>query len=74
MADWMNRNYPILYDKKISQIILPGTHDAGAYQLELDKTLKNKGINFLSKLGNILPCVKGTIKNWTLTQNLSLYS
>lgn len=73
MSNWMEQNYSILYDREMANIILPGTHDSGAYKLELDKTLENKNINTLSKIGNVLPCVKEIIKNWTLTQNKSLY-
>ena len=31
MNNWLSKNYDKLKNKKIKEIIIPGTHDSGAY-------------------------------------------
>jgi len=69
----METNYEKLKDINIKNIILPGTHDTGAYKIDFSTHLENKTINFASDTAKILPCVGHIIKNWTITQDDSLY-
>lgn len=72
-SNWMEINYDKLKDKNIKNIILPGTHDTGAYKIDFTTHLRNQKINFASDVARFVPCVGQIIKNWTLTQNDSLY-
>ena len=36
LENWQSNNYQKLKFKKISEIVLPGTHDSGAYLYNLD--------------------------------------
>lgn len=64
-------------NKKINKIILPGTHDSGAYKFTNIKVSKNIHKNqqvfeYLRKY-SIIPLVKTIINRWTLTQQNSIY-
>lgn len=72
-SKWIENNYDALKEKHVDKIIMPGTHDAGAYKIDFGVFLENKGLNTASVVGKILPCVGHYIKNWTLTQDDSLY-
>lgn len=70
---WIEKNYDALKEKDVDKIIMPGTHNAGAYKIEFGVFLGNIGLNIASVVGTVLPCVGHYIKNWTLTQENSLY-
>ncbi|MDF2965760.1 MAG: hypothetical protein K0Q51_1148 [Rickettsiaceae bacterium] len=67
-ANWMSS--PMVKGKKLSEVVLPGSHDSGAFKLSqkwTPKLLTSKGevpIGFATKIK--------FIKNWTLTQNHSI--
>lgn len=72
-VNWMENNYLILKNRKINRIILPGTHDSGAYLLDFSHNIGNKKIKFVNFMSKYISFVKHIIEDWTLTQNLSIY-
>ncbi len=70
---WMQNLSEYLRDIPINEIILPGTHDSGAYQIDFSKPIGNKKIKFANKIIKYLPCVANIIKEWTLAQSKSIY-
>ena len=72
-ADWM-RDLPeeVRANRPLCQLVIPGTHDSFTYHL--DKTLPvgpdtDPGAR---RLGNLFPCVKSIIYNWSKCQNLDV--
>lgn len=75
MNRWM-QNLPMnIKEREINKIILPGTHDSGAYKVMFDVELGSSielG-NTVDKLKN-MECVKNIIKSWTITQYNDIYN
>lgn len=71
--NWIEQHYDILKDKYINDIIMPGTHDSGAYHIDFNKYLDNTKINMALRVGKVIPYAKKIISNWTMTQDKSIY-
>jgi len=64
-----------IYDRSLLEITLPGTHDSGAYEFnDVLSPLDPKLVDFLIKFAYDLHIdVYGFIKNWSQTQNTTIY-
>jgi hypothetical protein len=73
-ADWMANLSDEAKQKGFSSLILPGTHDSGAYKIDYSHTPKGKWwwAGFGARIGKLIGVSK-FIKNWTLTQDYDLY-
>jgi hypothetical protein len=74
MSNWMN--YKINKNTKIKDIKFPGTHDSGAYNVDLSCFVKIKGVKYiklLTKIINKIPFISNFIKKWTITQDKNIY-
>lgn len=72
LHNWMSHNYDILKDKFINEIILPGTHNSGAYKVNLDIPIT--GANEIMRLlGKFFYPFKKYIESLTLNHELSVY-
>lgn len=69
LSDWMCDYREFIYDLRINQLILPGTHDSAA--TEIDFSSKPILDDPLLKIPLIKP-TKKFIKNWTITQEFSV--
>ena len=79
-SNWQYDLYKKLKDKKINKIILPGTHDSGAYQIMTTKTFLSKELrgdqkkfNYFRLAAKVLPPAYLIVRNWTVTQNKNIY-
>ena len=79
-SNWQYNLYKKLKNKKINKIILPGTHDSGAYQIMTTKTFfsddlrgDQKKYNYFRLAAKVLPPVYLIVKHWTITQNKNIY-
>lgn len=74
--DWMANIADILFDVPINNIILPGSHDSGAYIIDWSvvPVINNKTFERLYTWSDRLACVKSISEDWTKTHNLSIYS
>ena len=68
--EWMTMLRPVIGDKRLGDIVLPGTHDSGSWGINEDSVLVD--MNFLYQLGQYL--TPETIANWSLTQSTSFAS
>ncbi|GLC47781.1 hypothetical protein PLESTB_000025000 [Pleodorina starrii] len=69
MDSWMRDNFDVLAEKRLNDIVLPGTHDSAAYVLA-----PVDGVNWHNRILSLLarfarPC----LRPWTLTQHLCIY-
>ncbi|TFK33406.1 PLC-like phosphodiesterase [Crucibulum laeve] len=67
-STWMGDHRDWLGGKRINQISLPGTHDAGTFDLSL-----NKSSDAASLVGELskYPLTSGVIRSWAKTQSLT---
>ena len=79
-SDWQYKIYEKIKNKKINKIVLPGTHDSGAYKIMTSKTfisdkLKRGQIkfNYFRLASKFIPTAYFIVKNWTVTQNKNIY-
>jgi hypothetical protein len=68
----MNNNFNSLKHKFINEIILPGTHNSGAYKLDLNKKLERE-YEIIRLIGKIFYPLKNFIQNFVLNQELKIY-
>lgn len=73
LAKWMEMNHNKIKDKRIRDIILPGTHDSGAYKFSYNRSTGDKRIDTASKISENFPPLKLLLANYTFTQDDSLY-
>ncbi|MBI2792719.1 MAG: hypothetical protein HYX61_12240 [Gammaproteobacteria bacterium] len=73
-ANWMANLSDEAKQKGLSSLVLPGTHDSGAYKIDYSHTPKGKWwwAGFGARIGKLIGVSK-FIKNWTLTQDYDLY-
>ena len=71
---WKNKKYYLT--DKVNKIILPGTHDSGAYKLDwlIAGAKGNAVLNTLRMIGIVVPWVRVILNGWTITHNLSPYN
>lgn len=60
METWMGDNRDVLLNKRINHLVLPGTHQSGAYTVNVSKLLHK------------IPYVKKRIEKWSITQDYSI--
>lgn len=72
--NWMQELPSEIKEKSILDIVMPGTHDSAAYKINNALTPKGKWkhIGLWASIGNIIG-VKRFLKNYTLTQDYSIY-
>jgi len=70
---WANRKY--YYTKKINKIMLPGTHDTGAFKVDwlIGGANGNKVLDILRMVGIVVPWIRVILDGWTITQDLTPY-
>jgi hypothetical protein len=74
LNSWMTDMYDQLKSKPINNIIMPGTHDSGTYQFDINgSTIWNNSIVNNVKLVRNWPCVKSMIINWSKCHNGTIY-
>lgn len=78
-SDWMRALPPEKKNVSISNLVLPGTHDSGAYKVDFSHPMSaNKKISkvskFVSKIPLIGPLVGSFISDWTITQESNIYN
>ena len=74
MNNWLSKNYDKLKNKKIKEIIIPGTHDSGAYSFNYKYTDSMHTSNYYFKLVSYIPLFgKWFINRWGLTQDKNIY-
>ena len=73
--NWQYKNKDKLSKLPINKIILPGTHDSGAYDVIFDKGLKGgqKLWEILRIASRFAPWVYFIVRSWTLCQNKNFY-
>lgn len=72
LSNWMNLLPEETKNKSfIDNVILPGTHDSGAYKIDWQNSL-NKSVFPLTSLGGKIPGLNHGIEKWTVTQNLDI--
>ena len=73
---WLWKNKKYYYTNKINKIILPGTHDSGAYKVDwlIGGAKGNVVLNILRIVGIVIPWIRIILNGWTRTQNLSPYN
>ena len=71
--DWMGQLPIETQLKPINQIILPGSHDSGAYTLNLIKCNSKPVLRAVAWLGTKNTRVKNIIQKWTLTHQDKIY-
>lgn len=71
---WKNKKYYLT--DKVNKIIIPGTHDSGAYKLDwlIAGAKGNAVLNTLRMIGIVVPWVRVILNGWTITHNLSPYN
>ena len=76
MNNWIERNYEYLKDKKINNIILPGTVNSFSYNPNFyENTEKEDSVyTFLRKLRNMIPNLKTIFESWIKHQDKDIYS
>ena len=72
--NWMTDNVEILGHKTINRIIVPATHDSGAYNIDYQNPTGGAKFRRLSRFINCCCCFQGLVNNWTKTQNMSIYT
>ena len=71
---WMSHLSESNKGKKINELLLPGTHDSGAYQLNLRYRINTSfSYTIFNLLGRICPCVRKILSSWVLTQDRTIY-
>jgi len=70
-ASWMGELPQELKQIDIRKILLPGTHDSAAYQVEFQHSLPQ--FSKIQKLVCFLPFVGKIIAGWTITQDMNLH-
>ncbi|GFR68267.1 PI-PLC X domain-containing protein 2 [Elysia marginata] len=70
-ADWMANLPQSLQQLPLSKIAIPGSHDTGAYNLDVNGPVASDAPSFV-KYVSWLPGVKRIAANWGNTQNLDL--
>ncbi len=73
LTNWMENSAEYFNNFPLNHIILPGTHDSGAYELDFKIPIGNKKLKFANYISKFLPCVGNIIKAWTITQKYSIY-
>lgn len=69
MESWIESNWATLRHKRLNELILPGTHDTGAYTLQ-SVCLSRKASDVCQYIASIWS--SGVVKAWTLTQDKSI--
>ncbi|PNW80082.1 hypothetical protein CHLRE_08g377050v5 [Chlamydomonas reinhardtii] len=70
--EWMHDSYELLADRRIDQLLLPGTHDSAAHTLAADQPRLGPSAadRFLAWLARAFP---SAVAPWTLTQHAPVY-
>ena len=73
--NWQYKNRQKLSELPINKIIVPGTHDSGAYDVIFNKSLKGgqKLWEILRIASRFAPWVYFIVRSWTLCQNKNFY-
>ena len=71
---WMADMYDTIKSKSITNIIMPASHDSGAYKLDINNSSMwtNDIVKKLKPFKN-LACVKSIITNWTVCHHNTIY-
>ena len=72
-SDWM-RDLPIdiRANRPLCQLVIPGTHDSFTYHLNKNLPVGPDTDKGARRLGNVFPCVKSIIYNWSKCQNMDV--
>ncbi|KAG2426512.1 hypothetical protein HXX76_011739 [Chlamydomonas incerta] len=68
--EWMRDSYDLLADRRLDQLLLPGTHDSAAHTLADQPLGTSAADRFLAWLGSAFP---SAVAPWTLTQHDPVY-
>ncbi|KAG2429995.1 hypothetical protein HYH02_013823 [Chlamydomonas schloesseri] len=69
--EWMHDSYELLADRRLDQLLLPGTHDSAAHTLTAEQPLGDSASDrFLAWLAGAFP---SAVAPWTLTQHATVY-
>lgn len=75
-SNWMNENYESLKDLQLNQLVLPGTHDSGTYNLSKEK-LAPDAEDSIKQIWNLRADgsfgIEDFIHDWAKCQNLKFY-
>lgn len=75
LCNWMSNMYDILKLKPINTIIMPGSHDSGAYVVNFkDSFIWNNNIVTKIKPFRNISCVTNLITNWTKCHKGTIYN
>ncbi|KAK3768269.1 hypothetical protein RRG08_031062 [Elysia crispata] len=69
-ADWMANLPQSLRELPLSQLVIPGTHDTGAYSLDVNGPIASDAPGIVRSISWI-PGIKGVLCDWGLTQTLT---
>jgi hypothetical protein len=74
--NWMKNLPDHVIDKPFTSLIFPGTHDSGAYRMDVCHPIPTADAKFLklTPLLAVCPCIENFVGSWTLTQSNDLYS
>lgn len=75
MNNWIEANYDYLKNKKINDIILPGTVNSFSFNPNFNEnTEKEESVfKFLRKLKNVIPSLKSIFESWVKHQEYDIY-
>lgn len=74
-ANWMAFRAPKIAQKTLNRIVLPGSHDAGAYELSNEFAPEEDGYNLVKQFESLgmETIMAFFIQPWLLTQNRTMY-
>lgn len=72
MNKWMEYCDEI-HNKPINKIVLPATHNSGAYNINFNINYQNKWLKLSNSLGKRISFIENIIQSWTLTQKKNIY-
>ena len=73
-VNWMTKLPLDVRQRKLSQLVLPATHDSGAYQIDFNHSIPtgNKLLRVAYAISRWVKKVRSIISNWTVTQHHSI--
>jgi thiol-disulfide isomerase/thioredoxin len=69
---WMEDNWGQLKTKSLHQILLPGTHDSGAYQVDFNTPIGDSKFQIIHRLVGYIPLVREIVRKLAITQEKSI--
>mmetsp|Transcript_33267 Transcript_33267/g.43859 ORF Transcript_33267/g.43859 Transcript_33267/m.43859 type:complete len:458 (+) Transcript_33267:240-1613(+) len=73
-TSWMAELPLSMKQKRINEILLPGTHNSGAYKIDFTKHLNsNSKWKWANFAGRYIPFIGGIIREWVITQDSTIF-